>query len=104
MSKIDLKAAVEALEGKATNMGVKLVARAFPYSIDLQFIQRNSGEKGTGAWIMTELCGLADQHGVPITTYVMDFSPVLVEFYERFGFVIDPDGNDEAEMVRPPKT
>jgi hypothetical protein len=94
---------LDALIAKAAEQGVTLRAHAYPDVIDLDFIARKSGQPGSGAAVMTELCQLADRHGVQITLYVASYDPKLEAYYEDFGFVTDPDGEDEAEMIRIPQ-
>ncbi len=84
--------------------GVTLRARAYSSrGIELDYIQRKSGEKGTGAKVMRALCALADARRATIKTYVMGFEPKLMDFYESFGFEQDPKGNDEAMLRRLPR-
>lgn len=70
-----------------------------------------SNTPGHGTKAMQLLCDLADKHKVTITLYAKGYadtpSSKLVEWYKRFGFVVDeeyfPDNDDEAEMIRHPK-
>lgn len=71
--------------------------------IILSLISRQSGSrKGNGAHIMESLTQYADQIDKDIEIYVLFGEPKLIAYYERFGFVPDPDEDDQAFMIRTP--
>lgn len=75
-----------------------------PKRLNLDLIERRKdAERGSGAEVMQALCDIADKHRMRIDLYSYEAHPKLEEFYGRFGFEIDPRGNDEAMLRRMPR-
>lgn len=87
-------------------MGTVIKLRKFGKSISLEDIR--SMTPGAGTKAMTEICRLADQHGVTLDLYAKgyDTTPTakLVEWYGRFRFFrTDFDSDEEGvDMERKP--
>jgi hypothetical protein len=75
-----------------------------PNEIDLTWIERTTGTKGSGASFMADLIRLADQNDVRIMLSVWKGEPKLIELYKRFGFQMFDEGDEDEEpvMVRDP--
>lgn len=98
---LGIDAALHSLGNEAKAMGVKLRLTFDDRIIDLHHIERSPDTpKGSGAVVMEALCGIADRTGLRINLYAYGAFDALADYYGRFGFEVDPEGDDEAMMRR----
>ena len=71
-------------------------------TIYLDNISRKNDKKGSAKKFMKKLTNIADEHNQNIKLYAYSNDEKLQQYYKNFGFIIDPDGEDEAEMIRYP--
>jgi hypothetical protein len=75
------------------------------HTMKLVWIDRymSGGIAGSGALVLGELCGMADERGMKIILTVKEGDPKLVSFYERFGFNLTGtfEGGDPVMMRHP---
>lgn len=104
---VDSKLAALTAKAKSQDIHLRVAAcqdeRDKPF-IDLEMIQRGDAPPGAGGEIMNELCAIADHFRMPIELYALGADPKLMAYYERFAFATNPKKNDEAWMIRQPKS
>jgi|ERR1019366_3390407 hypothetical protein len=96
---------IKTMQPLAQQYGVTVTLTADgPNEIELTWIKRTTGEKGSGGKYLYDLTQLADQNKVTIMLAVHMGSQKLIELYQKFGFVIH-DEEDDADpvMVRQPQ-
>jgi hypothetical protein len=71
-------------------------------TIYLDNITRKNDKKGSAKKFMKKLTNIADKHNQNIKLYAYSNDEKLQQYYKNFGFIIDPDGEDEAKMIRYP--
>jgi hypothetical protein len=76
-----------------------------PQAIDLTWIERTTGQKGSGGKFLADLMRLSDENGTRIMLTVLHGEPKLIELYKKFGFYMYDEGEDGEEpvMVRDPR-
>jgi uncharacterized membrane-anchored protein len=90
------KPAVRELLARAAQNGVNIEIEFGVDSILLiEIVRSNSSPKGTASDYMTELCSIADKHDLAIMLHVAQGMRKLVAYYERFGFIVDDDEENE---------
>lgn len=97
---------VKAAANLAQRYGVKVSLSAEgPNEIQLVWLERSSGPKGSGGQFLAELIRLCDRYHVSIMLTVNQGHPKLMAFYQRFGFEVLDLGDDEGDptMERRPR-
>lgn len=91
---------VEIGEALGKQYGVNAVLEAHgPNEIQISWLERTRGARGSGGKYLAALVQLADKHRIKIMLMVWLGEPRLIDLYQRFGFeVIDP-GDDEEEPI-----
>lgn len=98
---------VEAAKMLAQQHGVAVTLQADgPHRLELTWLQRTDGDKGSGGKFLADLVQLADQHRCEIMLAVWQGEPKLIALYQKFGFgIIDPGDQDEDPiMLRTPRS
>lgn len=86
--------------------GAAVKMKIFGKSVDIDDIR--STTRGGGRAALRQICDLADEHRVTLCLYAKGYAHTptekLIELYQSFGFVIDPDWHDEdgQQMERRP--
>lgn len=85
---------IAAMEPLASSLNVRLTLRPWvnylsdPIGLEVNEFYAETPGSGAGSKIMTRLCQMADEAGVPLFTYPE--GPRSKSFYERFGFERNP--------------
>jgi len=98
---------VKAAEHLARQHGVEVTLEADgPRKLDLTWLERTRGSKGSGGKFLADLIRLADQHHCQIMLAVWDGEPKLVALYQKFGFEVIDAGQEGEDpiMLRQPST
>jgi hypothetical protein len=95
---------LDALVARAKEQDILLRVYADEREIELEMIMRGDSPKGSGRQIMSELCSIADQHKMPIVLYAYAADDKLMDYYGGFGFEVDQNKDDEAWMIRQPRS
>ena len=97
-----LFAELDNLEDEANSANIVLKISHEDDTLYLDHIGRKNDQKGSAKPIMKKLTNIADKYKQNIKLYTASYEPKLIQYYEQFGFVPDPEEYDEAYLVRHP--